>query len=95
MPDSTYQFNSYTGEPVAAWTNMDYEIIGNDSIFLIEVRDTLGITDDWRFQKMMLHISWAKQNGKKVLRMKGPWSYAYGTKEEGEVVLYKKPKSRK
>ncbi len=88
--DGSYDFMSYTGPPVSQWTRMEYEILGKDSLFLIEVGNPGE--NEVMFQKMLLHITWTKTKRSQVMKMKGPWYNLNGSTPQGEIVLFHEKK---
>jgi hypothetical protein len=65
---------------------MEYEIIGKDSLYMVEIIEP-GSKEHYAPQQMLLHITWQKKGKKKVLKMQGHWFNLLENKKQGEMVL--------
>lgn len=87
--DGTYNFTSHTRHHREMFSlAMDYEIIGNDTLYLVETVEPQQ--DELVLQQMLLHITWEKKGKRKVMKMQGAWYNAGSNVREGEVILYRK-----
>lgn len=87
-PDGTYDFESQVNDhPKKARFRMEYEIIGSDSLYLVEMPES-NSDNQHNPRQMLLHISWDKKGKNKSLKMAGAWYNSQDAKKQGDVVLY-------